>query len=160
MKIFNRYSDFVKNIGSGLNESSHYQMINENVDQAKTYMKNRALSIKRERSGGEDPKKIGLTPQEQRMAENDSEFRKVRELCAQDPPLVFTFTKFYFEDLAELDPNLRMEEGADLIAYDKVLNISKHPFSIRFVTVSNKTFSKLIGIFVFDYLSNRFSYEN
>jgi len=99
----------------GLNESSNYRMINENLDQARTYMKNRALAIKRERSGAENPKEIGLTPQEQKMAENDSEFRKVRELCAQDLPLVFTFTKFYFEDLAELDPNLRMEELRNLL---------------------------------------------
>lgn len=115
MKIFNRYSDFVKNMGSGLNESTYFQMINENVDQAKTYMKNRALAIKRERSGAEDPKTIGLTPQEQRMAENNPEFKKVRDLCSQDLPLVFTFTKFYFEDLSELEPNLRMEELRSLL---------------------------------------------
>lgn len=115
MKIFNRYSEFVRNMSGLVSESTNYQIINENVDQAKTYMKNRLLAQKRERQPDQDPKTIGLTPNEVRMAENDSEFRKVREVCGSDLQLVFTFTKFYFEDLIEQEPQQRLDELRNLI---------------------------------------------
>ena len=61
--------------------------LNENVQQAKTFMKNRALKAKKTEMGepkeGEPP--VGLSAQEVRQAENDPQFMKIKELLRDNP---------------------------------------------------------------------------
>ena len=97
--ITTRYFDFKNNL-------------NENVQQAKTFMKNRALRLKKAELGepkeGEQP--IGLDAREVREAENDKNFLKIKDFCKDNPGYTYVFTKFFFEDLAELEENQRFED--------------------------------------------------
>jgi hypothetical protein len=90
--------------------------LNENVQQAKTFMKNRALRAKKAEAGepkeGEPP--VGLSAQEVRQAENDPQFLKIKELLRETPGYTYVFTKFFFEDLAELEPQQRMQDLQNL----------------------------------------------
>ena len=90
--------------------------LNENVQQAKTFMKNRALKAKKTEAGepkeGEPP--IGLSAQEVRQAENDPQFLKIKELLRDNPGYTYVFTKFFFEDLSEIEPQQRMEDLQNL----------------------------------------------
>jgi len=92
--IQKKYSDFI----------SSYRLddrIDENVANAKNYLRNRALAKKKEKLGG-DPK-IKLTPEEIQMAERDRDFAKIRELCNDSPGNTFAFTKFFFEEEIPLE---------------------------------------------------------
>lgn len=101
--MLKRYFDFKDNL-------------NENVQQAKAFMKNTALRAKKAKmSDGkelseEELKKIGLDQMEVRQAENNPEFLKIKDLVKDNPGYTYLFTKFYFEDLVDLEPNQRMED--------------------------------------------------
>src|SRR5579864_3989211 len=92
--IFKKYSHFL----------GDYR-INENVQQAKSYLRNRDLETKKKHSKIKDPeeiKKISLTPEEVRRAENNPEFIKIKEMLNAAPGYVYAFTKFHFDFGVEL----------------------------------------------------------
>lgn len=86
--ISKKYSEFIENI-------------NENVQQAKVYLKNRALKNKKDRIGGDKSEPIVLTPEEVRSAENNPNFIKIKEMCRDFPGYTYLFTKIFFEDYSE-----------------------------------------------------------
>jgi hypothetical protein len=53
----------------------------------------------------EEIKKIGLSPMEQREAEQDRNFLAIKDMLKDTPGYTYVFTKFFFEDLAELEPS-------------------------------------------------------
>jgi hypothetical protein len=70
-------------------------VINENVQQAKIYLKRKALAAKKEKTGNE---KETLSPQEVRVAETNPNFLKIKELLRDNPGYVLAFVKFFFEE--------------------------------------------------------------
>jgi hypothetical protein len=96
--INKRYFDFKENL-------------NENVQQAKVYLKNLALRKKKE-AAGESEGPIGLSAEEVRDAERDPNFLKIKEMCERGLGMGFTylFTKIFFEEMggdAERFPELK-----------------------------------------------------
>lgn len=80
------------------------EILNENVQQAKTFMKNRALRLKKETEGpGTQEKPVGLSPKEVKAAENDPTFVKIRKMVEANPGWTFIFTKFHFEEGISLE---------------------------------------------------------
>lgn len=77
--------------------------VNENVQQAKAYLKNRALKLKREKDPGTPEKPTGLSPQEVKSAENNPDFLKIKDLVKENPGYTYLFTKFFFEEQVPLD---------------------------------------------------------
>ena len=73
--------------------------LNENVQQAKVYLKNLALKKKKQESETES---VSLSPDEVRAAETNPIFLKIKDLCRDVPGYTFLFTKIFFE---ELEPN-------------------------------------------------------
>lgn len=73
---------------------SETEFINENVQQAKTFLVKKAQQNKKEMTGKDTP----LDEREIRMAENNPEFLKIKEMVRDNPNWTFLFTKFYFED--------------------------------------------------------------
>ena len=69
--------------------------VNENVQQAKIFLKKRFLAAKKSKTGKEDET---LTPEEQRRAETNPEFLKIKEMLRDNPGYVYAFTKFFFEE--------------------------------------------------------------
>jgi DNA-binding transcriptional regulator YhcF (GntR family) len=86
--ILRKYTDFVDSA------------INENVQNAKIWLKKRALADKKTKMsrGGEEDKNITLSPEEVRAIENDKSFLKIKELLERSPGWVLTFTKFFFNE--------------------------------------------------------------
>jgi hypothetical protein len=123
------------------------QSLNENVQQAKTYLKNNALKAKRAEmaDGGitdeEEIKKVGLTPIEVRQAENNPEFLKIKELLRDSPGYTYVFTKFFFEDLSELEPIQRLEDLKNLYTTLKDMrqSISQLPMPVDRYTTQQPT---------------------
>jgi hypothetical protein len=141
--MLTKYSDFKSNL-------------NENVQQAKTYLKNRALKIKRDDfaankgdESSEDETKadlmrlssIGLDPQEVRRAEQDPNFLKIKDLLKDAPGYTYVFTKFFFEDLSELEPNQRFEDLKNLYLTLREMrqSISSLPMPVDRYTTQNPT---------------------
>lgn len=114
--------------------------LNENVQQAKTYMKNRALRAKVAEVGpGSEESKTGISAEEVRQAESGNidraydgplrkyfqqvnpDYKKVRDMLAQQPGWTYMFTKFYFdEDVAE-DMRPSIEDLQSL--YDNLIDL-------------------------------------
>jgi len=123
------------------------ESLNENVQQAKTYLKNKALKDKRAQivEGGESDeeelKKVGLTPIEVRQAENNPQFLKIKELLRDSPGYTYVFTKFFFEDLSELEPIQRLEELKNLYTTLKDMrqSISQLPMPVDRYTTQKPT---------------------
>jgi len=90
--------------------------LNENIQQAKVYLKNLAFKKKKEAAGDTD-QAITLSPEEVRAAETNPNFIKIRDLCKDAPGYTFLFTKIYFE---ELDPN---QDYTDQEKFDTVKNL-------------------------------------
>lgn len=109
--MLKRYNDFVK---GRLNESVDY-LINENVDAAKNYLKKRFLQEKRRKSPGVDPKTIGLTPSEQKMAEQDPNFQRIRQMIGKNLGYAYGFIKFFYDDLGDQPEEVRFEELTTLL---------------------------------------------
>lgn len=105
--ILKRFTDFRN---AHLNDQ-----LNENLQQAKTYIRNLALKDKKEKSGAKDGETVGLTPEEVRKADNNPSFQKVLALVKDAQPLAYVFTKMFFEDLVELEENERIEELKGLL---------------------------------------------
>lgn len=84
--IFTNYQNFLGEL-----------RIDENVQQAKVYLKKRALADKKSKTKKEDDT-LTLTPEESRRAENNADFIKIRDLLRDNPGYVFTFVKFFFEE--------------------------------------------------------------
>jgi hypothetical protein len=86
--ILRKYTDFIDSA------------INENVQNAKIWLKKRALADKKEKMSrdGEEDKSITLSPEEVRSIENDKYFLKIKSLLERSPGWVLTFTKFFFND--------------------------------------------------------------
>lgn len=105
--ILRRYSDFRRNYNSNFGGS-----LNENLQQAKTYIRNIALKDKKTRTGEEG---AALTSEEVRRADNNPSFLKVLDLVKDAQPLAYVFTKFFFEDLSEIDETERLSELKTLL---------------------------------------------
>ena len=90
--VFNRYIDFKDSL-------------NENVAQAKVYMKNRARAQKQEQFKSENPdateeqlRGISLDAKEQAEAERNPLFQKVKNTVTSNDNYTFLMTKIFFED--------------------------------------------------------------
>lgn len=96
--LFKNYQDFIGNF-----------RVDENVQQAKIYLKKKALADKKIRTKKEDET---LTTEESRRAESNPDFIKIRDMLRDNPGYVYTFTKFFFEY------EVPFEELKDM--YDKI----------------------------------------
>jgi hypothetical protein len=123
--------------------------LNENVQQAKTYLKNRALKLKRDEFAAEkgsesteaEIKAIGLNPMEVRQAEQDPSFLKIKDMLRESPGYTYVFTKFFFEDLAETEPAQRLEDLKNLYNTLKEMrqSLSQLPMPIDRYTTQKPT---------------------
>ena len=100
------------------NEFKH--SLNENVQQAKTYLKNRALRIKKETNPGTPEKPTGLTAQEVKAAETNPDFLKIKKMLEPNPGWTYMFTKFYFDNNVPLEDLSDLYK--DLLDYRQLLN--------------------------------------
>jgi len=108
--MIKKYLDFRQTV----NEKYSNELINENIAQAKTFLKNRALKIKKDRMGdSEEP--VGLTPQEVKAAEQDRDFLEIVKLAKDMSGYTYVFTKFFYEDLEYLDKSDRIDELSRLL---------------------------------------------
>lgn len=82
--IFKKYQEFV---GS--------DSLNENVQQAKNYLKKLALSAKKQKSKDEEAK---LTPEEEKKIENNPNFLKIKDLLKDSPGYTYPFVKFFYDE--------------------------------------------------------------
>jgi hypothetical protein len=78
--------------------------LNENVAQAKTYLKNKALKNKRAET---NDSLVNLTPYEAKGAENDRDFLKIKDMLKDNPGYTYAFTKFFFEDMVDTEISQR-----------------------------------------------------
>jgi len=85
--INKRYFDFKENL-------------NENVQQAKVYLKNLALKKKKE-AAGETEGPVGLSADEVRAAETNPNFIKIKDICRENPGYTYLFTKIFFDEYKE-----------------------------------------------------------
>jgi ankyrin repeat protein len=74
--------------------------LNENVQQAKVYLKNLALKKKKEASGETD-QPVGLSADEVRAAETNPNFIKIKDMCRENPGYTYLFTKIFYEEYKE-----------------------------------------------------------
>jgi hypothetical protein len=74
--------------------------LNENVQQAKVYLKNLALKKKKE-AAGETEGPVGLSADEVRAAETNPNFIKIKDMCKDTPGYTYLFTKIFFEEYKE-----------------------------------------------------------
>jgi hypothetical protein len=79
--------------------------LNENVQQAKVYLKNLALKKKKE-AAGETDQPVGLSAEEVRTAETNPMFTKIKDMCRDNPGYTFLFTKIFFEEYKEDEERL------------------------------------------------------
>jgi hypothetical protein len=107
--------------------------LNENVAQAKTYLKNRALRDKKERMGEprEGDPAVTLSQYEVKDAENDRDFLKIKDMVKDNAGYTYMFTKFFFEDLVEVEKEQRYIELSQLYTTLKDLrqSLSKLPLA-------------------------------
>ena len=102
MKLFN-YENFIS------------KLVNENVQNAKKFMRDSVIAKKIEQTRdtdmgpewsdfkpkeGEKPVQIKLSPEEIHRAENDPNFLKIKKLVEKNPGYTEVFTKFFFRDKA------------------------------------------------------------
>ena len=118
--MLKRYNDF---LGENYSYSNDFELLKEDIGAGQTYMMNLYLNKKKEKMGWKlvdgklrppvEGEKVGLSPQEQQTAKNDIDFQKIVTLCTnklKQKGLIFAFTKFFFEDLSDLDENERFEQ--------------------------------------------------
>ena len=74
--------------------------LNENVQQAKVYLKNLALKKKKE-AAGETEGPVGLSADEVRAAETNPSFVKIKDMCRENPGYTYLFTKIFFDEYKE-----------------------------------------------------------
>jgi hypothetical protein len=76
--------------------------LNENVQQAKVYLKNLALKKKKE-DVGETDQPVGLSADEVRTAETNPNFLKIKQMCEGGLGIGYTylFTKIFFDEMGE-----------------------------------------------------------
>lgn len=74
--------------------------LNENVQQAKVYLKNLALKKKKE-AAGETDQPVGLSADEVRAAETNPNFIKIKDMCRENPGYTYLFTKIFYEEYKE-----------------------------------------------------------
>ena len=110
--LFKKYQDFFGNY-----------RIDENVQQAKNYLKKMALTTKKEKSGDQN---VSLTPEEQRKAESDPNFLKIKELLNDNPGYVYAFTKFFYDEEVPFD---ELKQMYDRIKENKSV-ISNLPMTV------------------------------
>jgi hypothetical protein len=82
--LFKNYQEFIGSF-----------RIDENVQQAKIYLRKKALADKKAKTKKEDET---LTPEEGRRAETNPDFIKIKDMLRDNPGHVFAFTKFFFEE--------------------------------------------------------------
>ena len=106
--------------------------LNENVQQAKTYMKNRAFRLKKESEPEVEGKPVSLNPMEVKKAENDPDFLKIKSMLTENPGYTYLFTKFFFEDLSELEKHQKYEDLKNLYTTLKDMrqSLSQLPMSV------------------------------
>jgi hypothetical protein len=152
-----------------LNKYSKFKSLNENVQQAKVYMKNRYLANKRNTLKSSNPdttddqiKGIGLDAREQRAAETDPLFQKIKNTITSNDNYTFLMTKIFFEDmngddeqLPELDSlykeiksgglprNIEMYVNPDKFLKGKISEKEFNDFTLR-GDGSKKTISEMI----------------
>jgi len=95
--MITRYIDFLKR---------ENMPILENVQQAKDFLKKN--EIKRRKSLGIDDK---LTIEEEKQLYTDPYFLKIKDMLAQNPGLVYLFTKTFFEDFRKRWEESEYEKG-------------------------------------------------
>lgn len=109
--MINNYTNFILNL-------------NENVQQAKAFLKKRALDKKRNDAQSND--KISLTPEEIIEIDNDPLFLKIKKMVSQNPGWTYLFTKIAY------DYNVPINELQEL--YDNILswknNLNELPMNI------------------------------
>jgi len=90
----------------------NFGYLNENIKQANTFLQNKALAEKKKRfeKEGSDISKVGLNADEIRLALSDPNYTKIKDMLGDNQALVYTFTKFFYEDLSSLDEKTRFEE--------------------------------------------------
>ena len=71
--------------------------LNENIQRAKVYLKNRALRKKKAETEDTDHP-VGLSADEVRVIENDPSFQEIKRICRDVPGWVYLFTKIFYED--------------------------------------------------------------
>jgi ankyrin repeat protein len=76
------------------------ESLNENVQQAKVYLKNLALKKKKE-AAGETEGPVGLSADEVRAAETNPSFVKIKDMCRENPGYTYLFTKIFFDEYKE-----------------------------------------------------------
>jgi len=76
------------------------ESLNENVQQAKVYLKNLALKKKKE-TAGETEGPVGLSSDEVRAAETNPNFLKIKDMCRENPGYTYLFTKIFFDEYKE-----------------------------------------------------------
>ena len=96
-------------------QSYNGQRLDENINQAKTFLRNKALRDKKEKLGSKEGENVGLTSEEMRKADNDPNFQVIKSMLRDNEGLVYTFTKFFFEDLAELSEEDRFSDLKNLV---------------------------------------------
>jgi hypothetical protein len=82
--LFKNYQEFIGSF-----------RIDENVQQAKIYLRKKALADKKAKTKKEDET---LTAEEGRRAETNPDFIKIKDMLRDNPGHVFAFTKFFFEE--------------------------------------------------------------
>jgi ankyrin repeat protein len=93
-----KYNDFINK-----------ETVNENVQNAKKFMRDTYLASKTEGETpvepkeGEAPVQAKLTPDEIRKAENDPDFLKIKKLVERNPGYTEVFTRFFFRDKVSMD---------------------------------------------------------
>lgn len=130
--IFKKYQQFLGDF-----------RIDENVQQAKIYLKKKALEVKKAKSNND--KEI-LNPDEQRRAENNPYFLKIKDLLRDNPGYVYAFTKFFFEE--EVPMESLSEVYNDIKEYRSVIHnlpmtIDRYPDVVPDKADSRKGFERL-----------------
>lgn len=97
--------------------------LNENIQQAKVYLKNLALK-KKKQEAGETDQPVTLSPEEVRAAETNPNFIKIKDLCRDAPGYTFLFTKIYFDEL-EASQDYTDQEKFDTVKnlFDRVKSL-------------------------------------
>lgn len=108
--ILKRFTDFRKNY-NGIGDQ-----LNENIQQAKTYIRNMALNKKKTKLKDSSPElskeeiaAVGLSKAEVAAADNQEEFQKILAVVKDSPGLAYLFTKIYYEHLDEPSPERKIE---------------------------------------------------
>lgn len=109
--IFRKYNEFIGET-----------KLNENVQQAKAWLKKREIDERKKRGDDRD-----LRPEEIKQIESDRDFLKIKDKLSKNPGYVYTFVKFFYAGKIPLDV-LFNEDPQNLGLYEKLKNPKISPF--------------------------------